>query len=86
MRRCGMLSTVTSKGQVTIPKRFRQTLGIKSSDMVDFEIDGQKLILMPVKTLMDFRGAVKKKSTGDFEEERRKAKTAVAKRVKGEME
>ena len=81
-----MISTVTSKGQVTIPKQFRQTLGIKSSDLVDFEIDGQKLILSPVKTLMDFRGAVKKKVIGGFEKERKTAKAAVAKRIKDEME
>jgi AbrB family looped-hinge helix DNA binding protein len=32
-----MATTVTSKGQVTIPKRVRDLMGIKSGSKVDFE-------------------------------------------------
>lgn len=32
-----MSATVTSKGQVTIPKRVRELLGISPGSMVDFE-------------------------------------------------
>jgi AbrB family looped-hinge helix DNA binding protein len=31
--------TVTSKGQVTIPKRVRDRLGINPGNKIDFEID-----------------------------------------------
>ena len=33
-----MPTTVTSKGQVTIPKRVRELLGIKPGSAVDFEL------------------------------------------------
>ena len=32
------LATVTSKGQVTIPKTVREQLGVKSGDKVDFRV------------------------------------------------
>lgn len=33
-----MATTVTSKGQVTIPKPVRDRLGIKPGDAIDFEL------------------------------------------------
>ncbi|ABQ27649.1 AbrB/MazE/SpoVT family DNA-binding domain-containing protein [Geotalea uraniireducens] len=80
-----MLSTVTSKGQVTIPKEIRDLLHIRSNDKVDFVLDGDRVLLVPVKTLLDLRGAVRARGKGDFSEERARAKTAVAKRVREEM-
>ena len=32
--------SVTSKGQVTIPKRVRQALGITAGSKVEFDVDG----------------------------------------------
>ncbi len=80
-----MLSTVTSKGQVTIPKELRDLLHIHANDKVDFVLDGERVVLMPVKTLLDLRGAVKTAGKGDFSQERARAKAAVAKRVREEM-
>jgi len=51
-----MLSTVTSKGQVTIPKEIRDLLHIRLNDKVDFVLDGDRVLLVPVKTLLDLRG------------------------------
>ena len=34
-----MGNALTVKGQVTIPKRVRDTLGLKPGDEVDFEVD-----------------------------------------------
>jgi len=83
-----MLAKVTSKGQVTIPIEIRKKLGIRTEDKVDFILDGERVILVPVKTLRDLRGAVKAKGKGkgDFAEERAKAKAAVARRVLEELE
>lgn len=81
-----MLSTVTSKGQVTIPKEIRDRLHIRSNDRVDFVMDGDRVLLVPVKTLLDLRGAVKARGAGDFAEERALAKSSVADRVMEEME
>jgi len=80
-----MLSTVTSKGQVTIPKEIRDLLHIHSNDKVDFVLEGEKVVLVPVKTLKDLRGAVQAEGKGDFALERTRAKTAVARRVREEM-
>ncbi len=80
-----MLSTVTSKGQVTIPKEIRDRLHIRSNDKVDFVLDGDRVLLVPVRTLLDLRGAVTSRGKGDFAKERAQAKAAVAKRVREEM-
>ena len=80
-----MLAKVTSKGQVTIPNEIRKKLGIRTEDKVDFILDGERVVMVPVKTLRDLRGAVKAKGKGDFAEERAKAKAAVARRVLEEL-
>jgi AbrB family looped-hinge helix DNA binding protein len=80
-----MLATVTSKGQVTIPKEIRDLLHIRSNDKVDFILDGERVLLAPVKTLLDLRGAVRSGDKGDFTQERIRAKAAVAKRVSEEQ-
>ena len=79
-----MLSNVTTKGQVTIPKALRDRFNIKPNDKVDFSSDGERIILKPIKTLKDFRGFVKGK--GGMEKERSHAKAAVARRVMDEMQ
>ena len=80
-----MLAKVTSKGQVTIPNEIRKKLGIRTEDKVDFILDGERVVMVPVKTLRDLRGAVKAKQKGDIAEERANAKAAVARRVLEEL-
>jgi AbrB family looped-hinge helix DNA binding protein len=80
-----MLSTVTTKGQVTIPVDIRSIFHIQPNDRVDFMIEGDRIILTPVKGLKDLRGAVKVGGMGDSASERAIAKAAVAKRVMVEM-
>lgn len=79
-----MLSTITTKGQVTIPKSLRVQFAIGPKDKVDFVADGDRIILRPVRTLRDLRGSVQ--GRGEPEKEREVAKKAVAERVMGEME
>lgn len=39
------MTTMTSKGQVTIPKRMRETLGLKPGSEVKFElVEGQVVV------------------------------------------
>ena len=40
-------STITSKGQVTIPAEMRKTLGLEPGDQVGFMIDAEGLRLVP---------------------------------------
>ena len=81
-----MISTVTSKGQVTIPKEIRNFLKIKPSDKVNFEVENGRVILKPVKTLLNFRGSVSAKGKGDFHAERQQAKQAISMKVIEAME
>lgn len=78
-----MIATVTSKGQITIPVSIRKKYGLHPNDKVDFIVEGERIILVPVKTLRDFRGAVGK--SGDLEQERQAAKKATGRRVVEEM-
>ncbi len=80
-----MLATVTSKGQVTIPKAIRDFLRIQPNDRVEFVVENGQVVVRPVKTLKDLRGAVAARGPGDFEAERARAKAAVGKRVTEEM-
>jgi AbrB family looped-hinge helix DNA binding protein len=44
-------TTVTSKGQVTIPKRIREFLRVKSGDRLDFDIDARgSVVVRPAGT------------------------------------
>jgi AbrB family looped-hinge helix DNA binding protein len=81
-----MLSTVTGKGQVTIPKSIRDALGINPNDRVAFIREGERVLLHPIRTLKSFRGAVKTNEPGSFIKERAQAKAAVARRVVEESE
>lgn len=81
-----MLSNVTTKGQVTIPAEIRSRFQIQPNDKVDFFIDGDRIILTPVRTLKQLRGSVAVTGSGVFDEERKEAKLAVAERVAGEIE
>ena len=78
-----MISTVTTKGQVTIPVSIRKQYGLCPNDRVDFIAEGDRIILIPVKTLRDFRGSVS--GSGDPDKERQTAKDAVSRRIIEEM-
>jgi antitoxin PrlF len=39
---------ISSKGQVTIPKRFRESLGLRSGTEVRFAEDGGDLVIQPI--------------------------------------
>ena len=41
-----MSTTVTSKGQVTIPKKVREFLGLVPGSAVDFEVSGEREVTL----------------------------------------
>ncbi len=47
--------SVTSKGQVTIPKRVRQALGITAGSKVEFDLDGGGARVKLIKRQADSR-------------------------------
>jgi antitoxin PrlF len=46
-----MKSTVSEKGQVTIPKKLRERLGIRPGEVLDFEEERGKLVARKVVVL-----------------------------------
>ncbi|MBW2369905.1 MAG: AbrB/MazE/SpoVT family DNA-binding domain-containing protein [Deltaproteobacteria bacterium] len=76
------VSKITSKGQVTIPKKIRDSLKVAPGDYVQFVIVGDTIVLKPSKTLLDFKGYIKTdRKIDDWEKVRKEAKKAVAKKV-----
>jgi len=41
------MPTITSKGQVTVPKRIRETLGLRPGSQVDFLVEDDRVVLRP---------------------------------------
>jgi len=60
-----MSSTLTSKGQVTIPRNFRVALGLEPGEQIEFKKnEAGELVLYPVKRrktgkIEDLRGMLK---------------------------
>lgn len=69
-------STLTSKGQITIPSSVRKNLGIQQGDKVGFIVEDGKVVLLPViKDVGAAFGLVKARrgiSLGDMESAIRK--------------
>jgi AbrB family looped-hinge helix DNA binding protein len=53
-------ATITSKGQVTIPKPVRDALGVESGDRIEFVATERGFLLVPAKRdLRELRGLFK---------------------------
>lgn len=50
-RKAAPISKVTTKYQATIPQSIREALGIGAGDRVQFEIDGERVILRKLPDL-----------------------------------
>lgn len=51
-----MTVTVGPKGQVVIPKEFRDQLGIRPGDRVDFFWETDRLVVRPARPVRPLRG------------------------------
>jgi AbrB family looped-hinge helix DNA binding protein len=50
-------ATVTSKGQITLPKDVRQELGLKAGDKVEFEkVDGRYVLRPRNRSILELAG------------------------------
>jgi len=56
-------ATLTSKGQTTIPKEIRESLGMKPGDRMSFTLmpDGTVSLRVKTKHVMDLGGSLHKK-------------------------
>ncbi len=59
-------TTLTSKGQVTIPKAVRDELGLRAGDRVAFRVleDGTVVVEPETVELLDLKGILKPKRKG----------------------
>ena len=83
-----IVTTMTQRGQVTVPAEVRRLLGLKPRDKVAFEIEDDKVQLAPVKfTLESAFGSVKPDTrTADFKVISRAVKDEKAKKGTRELE
>jgi len=79
-------ATLTSKGQVTIPKAIRDLLDLASQDLLIFTVRKPKEVVMTsIKTdLMSLRGALKVKKYIPFKTARRQAEKLAGKQIAAE--
>jgi len=65
-------STVTIKGQTTLPKAVRAALGLNPGDRVRYVILGEDVRILPVRPVSELAGSIPydgpPKSLGDMEE------------------
>ena len=43
-------STISSKGQVTVPQEIRNRLGLAAGDQVEFVVEGESTVIRPVRS------------------------------------
>jgi len=50
------ISTVSSKGQITLPAKARREVGIKPHDRVMIEVEDDLIIVRPIRDFMELAG------------------------------
>jgi len=80
-------TTMTKKGQVTIPKEIRDILGLREHDKIVFALKNGEITLKPVRgSVLDLRGSVKpKQEPEDFNRVRAETMRARAKKAAQEV-
>ncbi|MBM3858283.1 MAG: AbrB family transcriptional regulator [Verrucomicrobia bacterium] len=75
-----LTSTLTSKGQTTLPRRIREALGLHPRDRILYELADGKAVLRPLKgDVLGLRGSVRpRQRPEDFTEARRSVQRKVA--------
>jgi len=82
------VSVLTKKWQTTIPKDIRNLLGLKPKDRIFYQIEGERVILKPLKgNILDLRGSVNTKEKPiDFKKLRDNTRKKVARKIVEEAE
>lgn len=78
--------TLTSKGQLTLPKKVRDKLGLKTGDRLSFEVEGDSLRLTVERrrSLEELKGSLPgRREYQGKEAERREAQRLVHQEVVG---
>ena len=73
-------STLTSKGQVAIPKAIRDHFGLKPFDQVQFQIIKGEIVVQPVMKVEDMIGIIKNHTPLSKAEQKRIIRESVEKK------
>lgn len=46
----GHFSTISSKGQVTVPQQIRKRLGLEAGDRVEFVVEDERTVIRPARS------------------------------------
>lgn len=80
------VSTITSKGQTTIPKEIRDEFHLKPHDKLIYTYDKDKIIIRPLAgNILDLRGTFPVKGRVNFEKARKRMEKGIAKEILEEM-
>lgn len=76
-------STITSKGQTTIPKEIRDFLKLKPNDKLFYILEDGKVLLKPIHgDILQLRGSVApKERPADFEKIRQETRKKIARKI-----
>jgi AbrB family looped-hinge helix DNA binding protein len=81
------LAQVSDKGQITLPAKVRKSLGIRARSKMDVRVEGNEVVLRPVKSVMELSGVLHERAKGkptDWETIRQQTTDAVAQEVANE--
>ena len=77
-----MRSKITSKFQITIPKKIRERLMLSKNDVLEWNLENGKVIVQSSKTpFLKFQGSVKTGS-GDISQDIKSARNKMTERYK----
>jgi bifunctional DNA-binding transcriptional regulator/antitoxin component of YhaV-PrlF toxin-antitoxin module len=77
-----IISTITSKWQVTIPEAVRKALLFKVGQRISWEVEGDKLVGRSVRTMSELAGCLKSGPAVDKKSESKAFVNAAANRHK----
>ena len=73
---------ITSKGQITLPKKVRDILHLREGGVVVFEQENDTFVIKPAESLLDYKGYLRGRARhSDFETVRETARTYVGRKA-----
>ncbi|MBW1729174.1 MAG: AbrB/MazE/SpoVT family DNA-binding domain-containing protein [Deltaproteobacteria bacterium] len=78
------VTTMTQKGQVTIPQKIRHLLNLDTNTKLIVLCRGNEIILKPVKDIRELRGALKVDAPQDLDYVRQQTIRAIGEHVASE--
>jgi AbrB family looped-hinge helix DNA binding protein len=73
---------ITSKGQITLPKKVRELLHLREGGVVVFEQEDDRIVIKPAQSLLDYQGYLKGRvKPADVDTIRETARTYVGRKA-----